>query len=292
MKALRHSIDVKSASEVWTVYGLFDIHKGDAACNQTRLHADIKAIRDDPFALWLGGGDYITGIDHLDPRYDPRVTEIENIERQCEDFADMMAPIYDKCIGLLEGNHEFQIERHKGGSAYRYICKELESRRMSANASAEEKRKAGSRLALGVQGYVTLSFKRPGGSGATGFTIYCEHGAGGGDLAGGDALMLGRLLSRHDCHVALCGHRHRVHILKTDGDKVTRNGNVELYRRYAAICGAYLEPYLSPDEDGYPRDSYAERKHKAPIDSDSWVRLKIKPFAGKAMRLSYWLETG
>lgn len=291
MKAIRHTIDCTQGDE-WTIYNLFDIHKGDAACNQKRLNADIKAIADDPYALWLGGGDMISGIDHLDPRYDPRVTEIENIERQGDEFADMMAPIYDKCIGLLEGNHEFQLERHKGVSVYRHICKELESRRLPAKASADEKRKAGSRLALGVQGYITLLFRRKGSSGSNSLDIYAEHGAGGGDLPGGDALMLHRLLGRHDCHIALCGHRHRVHIIKSDGDKVNGAGNVEIYRRYAAICGAYLEPYLPLDEDGYPRDSYAERKHKAPIDADSWVRVKVKPFTGHEHKMTYTMVSG
>lgn len=293
MKNIMTTVPVQSASEEYTIWPLFDIHYGAAACNLKRLRADIQAIADDPYALWLGGGDMIEAINHLDPRYDPKVVEVGSTLRQVSDFADLVAPIYHKCIGLLEGNHEFQFTRHHDVSAYHLICQSLERRNPAmSGASDEQIRKAGSRLALGVQGYMSLQFKRTNGTSNT-FVIYAEHGAGGGDLRGGDALMLGRLLGKHPyCRVALCGHRHQVVVVKDSGDRPIDNGEVEVYSRYSALCGAYLEPFLPPDEDGYPRDTYPERKHKAPIDANSYIRLKIKPYHGNKHRMMYTVVSG
>lgn len=288
--SVKRVVPVASGSDSFTLYPLFDIHYGAMACNLKRLKADIQEIKDNPFALWLGGGDMIEGIDHLDPRYDPRVEAVSNIRRQVADFADLVAPIYDKCIGLLEGNHEFQIERHKGVSAYREICYSLGRRTLPSSATETEVRKAGAQLALGVQGYIKLLFKM--GRSVRALNIWAEHGAGGGGLPGGDALMLGRMLGRHECHIALCGHRHVVQTLKSNADRMNKNGDMEVYKRIGAICGAYLDPFLAPDEDGYPINTYSEKKHRSPLDADSWVRVHIRPFDGHNRNTVYSLETG
>lgn len=163
----------------------------------------------------------------------------------------IFAPIADKCVGLGNGNHEDNALKYTGRDVYKYIVRQI-SRKAGLTDYA---------LALGVQGFVLLRFRRKSAnaeSGGSGWTlpVFVHHGAGGGRLAGGDALMLERALGDFAADLILVGHRHKARILSRAFAVPTTRG-VRVVSRIAMMSASYMRPYVEP-EKGFPVTTYAE----------------------------------
>ena len=56
-------------SAEFTIWNLSDLHLMSKACAEDRIAADVQRIKDDPYAYWIGGGDYADLIGHTDRRF-------------------------------------------------------------------------------------------------------------------------------------------------------------------------------------------------------------------------------
>ena len=109
--------------DAWiSLYGISDIHFGNAAVAKERLRRDIEIIRGDPLGFWLGCGDYAEYIPFDDPRFDPECVDDEEIT--IKDLGDigvaltmgvarLLRPIAHRCLGSVFGNHEHKYMRLK-----------------------------------------------------------------------------------------------------------------------------------------------------------------------------------
>ena len=78
-----------------------------------KLKKAIELIEKDGDA-WIGLGDYVDCINHRDPRFNPQeiserysIKDLEDLpRRQSDHFLSAIAPIKDRCLGLIYGNHE------------------------------------------------------------------------------------------------------------------------------------------------------------------------------------------
>lgn len=102
-----------SPRETWTLHYLTDVHKDDPDHAEQEFKARLKEIKDDPKALWIGGGDYGSLIAPGDKRFGSgghlKGEWLEHLSRlpdfYIEQTVGWMQQIADKCCGLVAGNH-------------------------------------------------------------------------------------------------------------------------------------------------------------------------------------------
>lgn len=257
MRTLKKAIQYQSRSELFTLWYITDTHIGAGACDERLMRRDIEAIKNDPHARWIHGGDMIDCIARKgDFRYQESTLakwlrgKDDVIGYQRDYFLDLFAPIADKCLAMVEGNHERAALKWYDRNIYWELVAGL-----AAHAKCDP-----ANLALGVQGFVCLNFQRliPDNKySGTSLTLYCHHGYGGGRLPGGDALTLKRVLDDFECDIALLGHRHTGHILSKTMT-AAHAPQAKIVRRYAAFVPSYLNAWVEPGKDGRLVDTYNE----------------------------------
>ena len=282
MKTLHHTVYTESRSETYRLYYLTDMHVGARACDEALLQAYIQRIAADEHALWIGGGDYLDAITRRgDKRYIEDVLapwlwgRPDVMGAQRDYWIEMMRPIAGKCIGLVRGNHERAAER--------YYDRDIYGELVAAIAGAQDRDPHD--LALGVQGFVVLKFRRTYGKagGKTGYggtrqvVAYCHHGYGGGRLPGGHALTLGRALGDYECDLALMGHRHQMQAVNKQIAAPGRHGGgAVVCNRWGLFCGHFLNAYVTPSTETTLVDTYAEEIGLPPAQLGTPV-IEIKP---------------
>ena len=175
MRVIRRD-EVYDPGDQFELWGLGDFHAGAPDFDEAALRKDVKAIAANPLARVVLMGDYG---DLIDPRRDRRADSqpiperyrdamfaeggipTETVAHVCE----LLEPIKDRVIGMLEGNHEMTVRKSMDRSIASEIAKELDI----------------SGKLLGYGGFVHWAFKRrshgdkPKSSGCV-CTIHAHHG--------------------------------------------------------------------------------------------------------------------
>ncbi len=134
---------VPSRDAMVTIWDITDAHMFSRACAMNLLRKTIKRIADDPYALWLGGGDQAEMIGIRDKRFDPEtidpsitVGDLAQLgKRMMEGVKKMFWPIRSKCLGLGKGNHEWAFEKYNTQSdLHGWLCTELKVRNLEYSA--------------------------------------------------------------------------------------------------------------------------------------------------------------
>lgn len=252
-----------STPPVYTLYWLTDLHLGARACREDLLRADIARIVADPNAIVGLGGDIIDGIArkgdkrHKESTYAPWLHGEDDVLAAQVDYADaLLSPIASKIVAVTSGNHEFVNTQYAGNDVYSALISRI----------AQRKGVEPGEIALGVHGFISLTFRSVAATGTTGrgygVTIYAHHGYGGGALAGGDALHLQRLLRGCDADLVLVGHRHRLRMIEDTVIGVSQNLRHVVQRsRLAVMMPSYLDSTIkATTRMGVPINTYAEEK--------------------------------
>lgn len=225
---------------------------------------DVKSIQSDPLALWIGGGDYCRFINRKDRRH--RESELAKWLHGKDDitglqersFIEEVSPIKEKCLGLAKGNHEDDILAWYERDVYASIVNSLTS--------------PDRHVRLDVGGFVVIYWQTNGKT-RWRMVVFAHHGAGGGLLEGGHALMLGRLPKWYDFDIALLGHRHIKQWVPNvvAGPNAPATGFIKK-EQHMLFGGTYLDSVCNNDQE----ESYAERK-MLPPKGVGVVRLRICP---------------
>ena len=178
-------------------------------------------------------------------------------------FLRMVEPIKDKCVGLIEGNHEYSIMKYHNRDLMGDLTDSLQVPNLSDTAFIRF------RCRIPRKGKDT-------GAKARTVTAFVAHGHGGGRTAGAEPLKLEQLAKDKDCDIVLRGHSHIFHILpaitmlgiphagKLPELPVTRE-------KHAANWGAYVYTYqVGPS-------TYASRANY-PVRPFYTVETIIHPF--------------
>lgn len=278
MRTLNHALTYSSPSDLFSVWFLTDWHLGAKGCNEKLLKQHIKRIAEDDCAYWIGGGDYIDAVSHVgDKRYKPETIakwvfgHTNVVGKQRDYFLDMTAPIASKCLGMAAGNHEWESDRHYGGSVYWDMVKGV----------AERKGVHPTMLALGAQGFVRKTFQLTGVNRTKSWTMttFIHHGFGGGRLAGGDALALQRMLNNYECDLLFAGHRHTYLSLSRHAP-FAGGKTAKVRESWGVFMPGYLEPFIESAEDGMPVDTYPEEKGLPPKGTGAFP-IEINPYERK-----------
>ena len=187
----------------YRLYLLSCTHFGNAAMSMPSIKRAIKLIDSDSSAYWGHLGDVTESIHVGDFRYDPVVHagKYQSADQQAEYFADTFAPIADKCLFILRGNHEEKI------------IKTIEVDRLITDRFRDYH---------GVKENIVRGGRTIKATFSDDFKLYATHGAGSvnsqaGDrrqMENNDAIKVKRKLRllQSDCIVMAMAHIHKVRV--------------------------------------------------------------------------------
>ena len=206
MKIIYHDIEVTSRKTEFTIYPIGDIHLGANDVAETKLNKLALKIRRNKNALWIGGGDYCECIKPQElRRYDPESLpdwmfdgDAATIKAQLRDvvhcqkkrFYKIFKPLKQKCIGLIEGNHEESIRKYHNLDHHGFMCDQMDT------------------IDLTSEAFIVLRFIRNKVQTKT-VTIFICHGQGGGRRLGAATNKLEDIANMFRADILLMGHNHQ-----------------------------------------------------------------------------------
>lgn len=226
-------IEYESADSTYAITFLGDMHIGSAYCDEKTLQADIIAISADPDARWVGMGDICEWIQRSDPRFatdelspwiSTKTRDIVKAER--EHAVELLWPIREKCLGLIEGNHERSIARHNERDVYAQLAEDLE---------------LGKDSLLGPAGFMRIVFSCKGGKAFT-LRSFLTHGWWSGRYYSSSIFPLERLASDVDADLVVCAHNHQKGAFTVQRFVCDRANNVYQKEILCVNTGCYLYP--------------------------------------------------
>lgn len=241
----------------FTLWHLTDLHIDDGDHAADELDRDIQAIADDPYAIWLFGGDGASLILPSDKRYATHPGEdVHRIpDWYVHTLTEKLAPIAGKCVGFGDGNHERTIHA-----------------RFHRGVGAEIAHRLGiPHLYLGSRGWSVMQFAYAERRIIT-VKAYWFHGWSAGRLKGRKALQAQRDLGAWDADIFLLGHDHQPYadVWYTQDAVPTKNGWTLKSRPRAVLNGGSYTYGQSP-----PCDITKLKPHEIP--GPSWVEGRNFP---------------
>ncbi len=246
----------------WTLHHLTDLHIDEPDHASEELAKKIKTIKDDPKALWVGGGDYGGLILPGDPRWQGEEGDFPVARMPdwyVDTVTDMLYPIRDKCVGFGVGNHEITVMKkwHRGVAA-----------EVANNLSMTH-------MYLGVRGWAIIRFHNKSRKTWHTLKIYQYHGWSAGRGRGRKSTQAEKDLGSWDADIFLVGHDHApdVQIWYTESLYKPSRGKkwkVRQTPRCFMNGGAMLygqrqpESYVGRDPKDIPTDLWKEGKNYRP----------------------------
>lgn len=279
MKLLELPFETSSRSDTIKIYPLGDIHVGALNCAEDKLKGVVKLIAADPNAYWIGGGDYLDAVILNDSkRFDPTVVPDWMLEKgpkesrlnltdmltaQKKRFFKILAPVRDRCLGLIEGNHEYSIMKHHNRNLMQELCEHFTLKGEPVQD-------------LSDCAFVRLKFRRTGGATNVVRMFIC-HGNGGGRSTSAETNGLYRLASDKECDIVLRGHSHSYCIhppipMLSIPSRGEMPAQPTVYDKHAANWGAYVYTYAPGPS------TYASRANY-PLRPMYTVGITIRPHA-------------
>lgn len=267
MQIIEKAVNVSSRTNTYRIYPIGDVHLGKINCAESHFKTIVARIKKDPLALWVGGGDMLDCISQHDPRWDSgalpewmdnRKAQRDPVRTQLNRLKAIIRPIKDKCIGLIEGNHEYAIRKHYDRDIQAELAEWIGVPDLTDCA------------------FIRFRFNRASNRRAV--VGYIAHGHGGGRTAGAEPNHLTRMISDKEVDFACRGHSHtycvlppvaRLYIPKTG--TLPQRACREKYIR-ALNWGTYVLSYSSGPSTYESRAQYPSR----PLIT---ACIKIQPFA-------------
>lgn len=230
-------------NSIYKLYTIGDEHIGTLYHDEDGLLSQIKQIKNDPLALWVGMGDKAEFITPKDPRWMsgvmPSWLHDDNISTEQEDrYCEMFDSIKNKCLGLLEGNHEDSIRIHNHNDVQKNICKKLGVD------------------SLGYSCFLILKFRRIHSSEAHKITGFLTHGSGCAVTKGAKLNRLQRIMDSFEADFYAHGHVHDIITDEKPYLGLDTNNKIKHKIKVGAMTGCWFRTYTQD-----VRASYGERKN-------------------------------
>lgn len=223
MKAIR--CDLPYAEQI-EIDPLGDLHIGDSCCDFKSIMERIERIEKTPNLYCTLGGDLMdTAIcSSIGDTYGANLQPMEQL-KQC---VKIFAPIKDKILCVLPGNHENRVYKSDGLDMTELMCAQLGIPQKYSPTTA-------------------LAFVRFGKQSGNRhnrpqlYTIYVTHGSGGGRKEGGKINRLADLAAIVDADVYIHHHTHLPVVFKESFFRVSgSNSSVALVDKLFVNSGASL----------------------------------------------------
>lgn len=203
-------IDLPETLKGIEVHTLADLHMGDKHCDYDEIRRQVKAIQDNPNVYCILNGDIMNNATKtsVSDSYAENLTPMQQIGQAY----DLFAPIKNKILSIQTGNHESRTYRKEGIDLTEVVARELGlTDRFTPTASLIFLRFGWNEMRKRKQWY----------------TIYANHGSGGGRKEGAKAVRLADMASIVDADIYIHSHTHLPMIMKQGFFRVdTSNSNV------------------------------------------------------------------
>lgn len=271
MEVITRKIECNHKDKFYVV-PLGDIHYGTINCEKGKFEKMVDWIEKNKEVYWVGLGDYAEFINFSDKRFDPK-----NIDKSLRDDLDDLCSrqtsyiaskfwnIKDRCLGLLDGNHEESIRLNYHFDVTNDIISRLNSK--------------GNKIPrLGWNAFIKLIFLSPVGKHKSQVTMFVTHGYGGGHTIGGKVTKLVNLARDFEADIYCFGHVHEKLTHNRDIISCTQGSfnHIVRSRKCYALTGTYYNSYKKGNIN------YSEKKLYPPGDIGS-VKITIKPFRTKVI---------
>jgi predicted phosphodiesterase len=176
-----------------------DLHIGDRFSNKEGIKERIEYIKNTPNAYCILNGDLMNNATKtsVSDSYAEEYTPMEQVEMCME----LLEPIKDKIIAITSGNHEKRTYNKEGIDITKLVAMQLKlADRYSPTACF---------VFLRMGKYNGKCHNRP-----VLYTIYCNHGSGGGRKEGAKAIRLADMASVIDADIYIHSHTHLPMIMK------------------------------------------------------------------------------
>jgi len=215
------------------------LHLGTKHCAEDKLKRKIKEINDDPWALWIGMGDYAECINKDDRRFDWDSVDrtLATPDEQFDWLAEVLAPIGDKCLGLLKGNHEYELYQRYNHDYVKDLAKDLGAEPWVYSA------------------FVRLRFNRD--RHRTKFDVYLHHGKTAARSKGGKINKLRSMDQIFEADIYAMAHVHDVEADKRPYLTVDSKLNIVEKRKLYVLTGGFSRGYVDDITTYVERNMYA-----------------------------------
>ena len=164
-----------------------DLHLGNKNCRLDKFKRFLKWAQEKDNVYLIGMGDLLECILPSDPRFESDDV-YETLDDLREELIQILEPVKDKIITLLQGNHEHKLKKSGYGCPIKYISKKL-----------------GVRYG-GLSAYIKL--KATPKTHRRSLIVWTHHGWFSGRKRGSKVNNLEDNLAYYDADVYLCGHSH------------------------------------------------------------------------------------
>ena len=218
---------------------LSDTHIGNKGAHKDLIKRTIGWI-DEYADTWSGGGDYIDAITHGDERrfdWETLDRHLATPKEQVAWMADALKPIANKCLGLLRGNHEYEVERRQGYDAVDTLAEKLGTE------------------AWGYSAFMRFRFNR--GQHRTKFDIFMHHGKSAARTKGGKINKLRSLDRIFEADAYCMSHVHDVEADIRPFLTIDNQRNIVEKRKLYVLTGGFLRGYIEDVSTYVERGMYA-----------------------------------
>ena len=263
MICYQKQIVLNGRGEVVNLVPISDIHYGAKNCDKDKLKETVEWIRKEPNTYWLDMGDNCEYINYTDKRFqadnvdsDFKISDLAKLhEAQTNNIIKILSPIKDKCIGILEGNHEVTISEKYLTNPTDVIAHALSVPNLSYTAM------------------VRLLFARCGKTHSH-VDIFAWHGAGSAKTDGAAINLISSKASQFSADIFLMGHVHRKVCNDRDILHMNRSGVLMEKKQLFGVCGTFYRTYANHSS------CYAEKAGYSPTPTGV-LKIRIEPFRTK-----------
>ena len=270
-----------SRTNTFEIWNLADLHLMNKGCAEDEIREDVEKIRTNPYAYWVGGGDYVDYIGYTDKRFDPdsispdvTVADLGRLGKAGMDRAvSILSPIKDRCLGLLYGNHELSFMKDKQQQQnHGWLCTELGVINLGYCAFFDV---IFERIGILPFPVLSRSPQNHGFSTTWSQRFFVHHGSGFATTPAGKLNRLLQFMNAFDADIYMCGHVH-----DQKGQRIIKIGanadctKLIAHNKIGVISGSYLKTY----QEGVT--SYGEQRGYSPTVLGS-ARVFITPDKGE-----------
>ena len=181
------------------VHPFADLHIGDKHCDMENIKSRIELVKEKENAYAVLNGDIVNNATKtsVSDCYAEELSPMEQISR----FVELFEPIKDKILCVTSGNHENRTYNKEGIDITRLCAREL---------GVEDRYSK-----TGALVFIKFNCKTIGHHGnPLMYTMYCNHGSGGGRKEGAKAIRLADMACIVDADIYVHSHTHLPMVMK------------------------------------------------------------------------------
>lgn len=253
MQLVKHEITLDS--DFLDLYAIGDLHIASKAFNKPAFLKIVDEIRRKG-ARWIGMGDFGESISIADRRrFDPdsiRKMYRDNLPRyhqlEVRELKEMLNPIKNLCLGILEGNHEASLRTSQFDMTWE-LCNHFEWHNLT------------------TQAFIRLNIHSPKRQKTLDCDLFVAHGYGGARTKGGAVAKLQRLLDQFLADIVLMAHQHIAQPVIDAKLRLPKRVD-KLYLDKKIRLGFFVPSFYETYKEGI--DTYASRGCWGPSIIGAW----------------------